>query len=174
MGHVITLEFASNGDVTGSGFRLVAEELTAGCGGILHGMVRGSIDSVRSHILHSGTSQITENNVPPSNLLNLANLSCFYRLETYPRHAKWAPPNIRTLQSAPGKSGMLTVWYGPFQDGVIVFAFNRMNFSKRVASPLYASDRHVLPLELKRPKVFFCRLIWVLPPKFNSAGTGWL
>jgi hypothetical protein len=47
MGHVITLEFASNGDVTGSGFRLVAEELTAGCGGILHGMVRGyTIDQI--------------------------------------------------------------------------------------------------------------------------------
>jgi hypothetical protein len=40
MGHVITLEFASNGDVTGSGFRLIADELTAGCGGVLHGMVR--------------------------------------------------------------------------------------------------------------------------------------
>jgi hypothetical protein len=47
MGHVITLEFASNGDVTSSGFRLVAEELTAGCGGILHGMVRGNtIDQI--------------------------------------------------------------------------------------------------------------------------------
>ena len=39
MANIVTLEFASNQDTSGPGFRLVAEEVTAGCGGILHGMV---------------------------------------------------------------------------------------------------------------------------------------
>jgi hypothetical protein len=39
MTNMLTLEFVSNGAVTASGFRLQAEEVTAGCGGNLHGMV---------------------------------------------------------------------------------------------------------------------------------------
>ena len=34
------IDFASDaGTSSGAGFRLVAEELTTGCGGVLHGMV---------------------------------------------------------------------------------------------------------------------------------------
>ena len=36
----VMIDFSSNaGSASGSGFRIVAEELTTGCGGILHGMV---------------------------------------------------------------------------------------------------------------------------------------
>jgi hypothetical protein len=43
MSHVVTLEFGANEAVSGTGFRLVAEEVTAGCGGILHGMVSSTV-----------------------------------------------------------------------------------------------------------------------------------
>jgi len=37
---MVVVDFSSNLGSSGSGFRIVAEEISSGCGGILHGMVR--------------------------------------------------------------------------------------------------------------------------------------
>ena len=43
MSNIAVVDFSSNFGSSGSGFRIVAEEISSGCGGILHGMVRSWI-----------------------------------------------------------------------------------------------------------------------------------
>ena len=56
MSNMVVVDFSSNLGSSGSGFRIVAEEISSGCGGILHGMVRSSIFTKLSKYLISKDS----------------------------------------------------------------------------------------------------------------------
>ncbi|XP_023337929.1 cubilin [Eurytemora carolleeae] len=116
MSNMVVVDFSSNLGGSGSGFRIVAEEISSGCGGILHGM-EGNISSPRqdgSTKYPNSAECIWEIRSDPGYSMNFDFIGRFDLeqsqgcINDYVEVQHWDPQNNRWVSSSAKLCGRLT------------------------------------------------------------------